>query len=157
MGKNNSINNKFSYALTPFIDYNIVKDAINIPLKYKNHGILEGRLIKNISKKLASYSSAYGYNFLKDPPLVYRLKDIATYIRPALLRRYTYRIQARNNKADIPYFLTDSYLNSVFNDRCRYMSEYFNLNLIRDSIQLKRIYTLEYLFNQTSPNIEDVF
>jgi asparagine synthase (glutamine-hydrolysing) len=153
MGKNNSINNKFGYALTPFVDYNIVKDAIRIPLKYKNHGILEGRLIKNISKKLASYPSAYGYNFLDDPPLISRLKDLATYIRPAILRKYSYRIQMRNKKIDLPYYLEQSYLDIIFNTQFKYMSEFFNINSINDNMQFKRICTLEYLFNQISPNI----
>ena len=153
MGKNNSINNKLGYALTPFIDYNIVFDAMKIPLKYKNYGNFEGKLINLISPRLAKYPSAYGYSFNNDAPLKNRLKELATYIRPSYLRKYSYRIQTRQKKLDLPYYLTAPYRKAIQIDEFEYMNNYFDLNTVRDTEQYRRICTLEYLFNQLDPTI----
>ena len=46
MGRNNSLNNRFGWALTPFAEYNVVKESIAIPVRFKNYGVLEARMIK---------------------------------------------------------------------------------------------------------------
>ena len=75
MGKNNRVNNRFGPALTPFIDVNVVPDAVAIPLRYKNSGRFGGRMIALLSPELAAYPSDYGHSFTEDPPLARRLRD----------------------------------------------------------------------------------
>ena len=58
MGRNNGVNNALGYALTPFIDANVVPDANISPLKYKNSGKLEAAMIRQISPSLACSSIA---------------------------------------------------------------------------------------------------
>ena len=69
MGRNNGVNNALGYALTPFIDANVVPDANSAPIGFKNFGRLEAAMIRMISPSLATYDSAYGHNFDGDPPL----------------------------------------------------------------------------------------
>ena len=63
MGKNTSVDNRFSSALTPFSDPNVLKDAMCIPIRHKSHGRFEAELIRSVSSSLASYTSVYGHSF----------------------------------------------------------------------------------------------
>ena len=87
MGKNNSVNNRLGPALTPFIDANIVPDALALPMRYKNSGLFEGRLIRRAMPSLAVYESDYGHSFAVDPPLRRRIGDWTVRARPPRLRR----------------------------------------------------------------------
>ncbi len=153
MGKNNSVNNRLGYALTPFIDYEIVKRAIRIPLKYKNHGRFEAALIQAVSPALAAYASAYGHNFSGPPGLRHRLSDQLTLRRPTRLRRYLYRIKARRLTGERPYPLDKAYLETVMDAQFPYLGELFRVQANRDNAQYNRMCTLEYLFQKTSAQL----
>lgn len=153
MGKNNSVNNRFGYALTPFIDYRIVKDAVAIPMKFKNFGNFEGMLINRINSRLAAYPSAYGHSFSHEAPLEKKLKEVATYMRPSILRKYLFRIKTRKSKAVLPYYLSPEYRGNVLQDGFVYGHEFFKTNLINDNEQFNRLCTLEYVFQRLSPNV----
>ncbi len=150
MGKNNSINNRLGYALTPFIDYEIVKQAIRVPLTYKNYGAFEAALIREVSPALASYPSDYGHNFMSGPGIRHKLADQMTLLRPPRLRRYLYRIKARRLPEYRPYLLSDEYLSRVMDTGFPYLGEMFRVRENRDNAQYNRICTLEYLFQKTS-------
>ncbi len=147
MGRNTSINNRFGWALTPFVDHNIVRPAMAIPLGYKNHGRFEARLIREISPDLARYPSSYGHGFATDPPLGRVLKDWATYIRPTYLRKYSYRIRMRKRR-EFPYYLTKTYSGTCIDLKFPYMSQYFKIDKVTDPEHYNRICTLEYLFRE---------
>jgi len=147
MGRNNSVNNRFGYALTPFIDYAIVKSAISIPTQEKYFGRFEARLIRGVSPALAAYDSAYGHDFSGDVPWPKVIKEFATYVRPPRLRRYSYSVQNRLRKKNLPYTLTQNYLNRVLSD-LPYMRAFFQVEYVRDPAQLNRICTLEYLMQR---------
>jgi asparagine synthase (glutamine-hydrolysing) len=148
MGKNNSINNRLSWTLTPFVDYAIVRDSITIPIAYKNHGRLEAALIRAINPALAHYSSAYGHDFSSEPPLSRVVKDYSTFLRPSFVRRYTYRIRNRwgNWRKAHPYYLDESYLRTVVDVDFPYMSGFFQIDQLREAGAYNRCCTLEYLF-----------
>jgi asparagine synthase (glutamine-hydrolysing) len=63
MGRNNSVNNKIGFALTPFITQSLIERALRLPLRQKNTGRFEARLIREINPRLAAYPSAYGHSF----------------------------------------------------------------------------------------------
>jgi asparagine synthase (glutamine-hydrolysing) len=150
MGKNNSINNRFSWTLTPFINWRVVKDAVSIPPAYKKHGRLEAALIQAINQTLAQYPSVYGHNFAEEPPLARILSDYSTILRPPFLRRYTYRIRNRwaHRPAARSYYLSDNYLCTVVDIAFPYMSAFFHVDKLAESRAFNRCCTLEYLFER---------
>ena len=152
MGRNNSLNNRFGHALTPFIDYAIVKDSVRVPLKYKNFGKFESSMIRTVSPSLAAYGSAYGHNFMADPPASTVAKELATYYRPAWLRRYSFRIQHRHKQEARTRYLQPPYLAEVLPDNFDYMGKYMHVNKLKDNAQFNRACTLEYLFRNCSPS-----
>jgi len=55
--------NQFCYFLAPFFDSRIALQSYYIPIKFKNNGYFEAKLIKEIDIELAKIVSNYGYNF----------------------------------------------------------------------------------------------
>ena len=154
MGRNNSANNRLGPALTPFIDENVVPDTLSLPLRVKNFGRFEGRLIREINPRLAAYDTVYGHGLADDPPLKRILKDLKTYARPPLLRRFTYRLKNRR-PAPRPYWLGDDYLGRVIDLEFPYARRLFEVARVCDNEQYNRICTLEYLFQRYQPAYPD--
>jgi asparagine synthase (glutamine-hydrolysing) len=150
MGKNNSINNRFGFAMTPFMEKKLIGNAARIPIRYKNYGLFQARLINRISPSLASYNSAYGHNFVGKPSFKRRLNENLTTYRPALLRKYAYDIKYYISKFTFPYYLQEEYLSKCINTTFPIMSKYFHIDKIKDTAQFNRICTLEYLFAKTN-------
>ena len=150
MGRNNSVNNRLGYALTPFIEHVLIESTVAIPIAQKNYGRFEANLINTINPQLAAYPSDYGHDFSGEPPLLRKLKDLSTILRPPMLRKYTYRVKTRRNPSCLPYTLTPSYIATVIDRNCPYMRNFIHIDHIRDTEQLNRIFTLEYLFQKTN-------
>ena len=148
MGNNNSINNRLGSALTPFIDYAIVKDALSVPLQAKNFGQFEANLINAVSPDLAAYDSSYGHNFVGKVPTKRKMQDCSTYAKPTIMRRYVYRLKMKLKDKDVPYFLSAQYLKNVLKDEFPNMSYFFRVAQVRDDQQYNRICTLEYLLQE---------
>lgn len=144
-GRNTALNNHFGPALTPFLEINVVREAMRVPLGYKNHGIFEAALIAQIDPALARYPSVYGHDFQKAPPLTRRLKDWLTYIRPPLVRRFSYRLKNRFRKPHPHQWLMGAYRAAYLPQGTPVMSEFFQVEAMTDSAQLNRLLTLEYL------------
>jgi hypothetical protein len=150
MGRNNSVNNRFGRAVTPFIEPELIKLALQIPLRFKNHGIFEAALIDAIDPRLASYPSVYGQTFDRPPPWRRVLKDQATLRRPTYLRRFSYRLQNRLRRPEMTPLLSKEYLSTVIDASFPIMRRYFKIEQVMSSLEMNRICTLEYLF-QTYP------
>lgn len=154
MGQNNSINNRLGYALTPFIEYSVVRDAVKVPIKYKNFGHFEANMIRAVDARLAGYPSSYGHNFIKSPPPRRIAKDLVTHLRPCWLRGSIYRIRNRLRHSGQPVWLSAAYRQAVMDDDFPYLRHWFQVGRIHDSQQLNRICTLEYLFQKIGPRID---
>ena len=154
MGKNNGINNQLGWALTPFIDANVVPSALVVPLRFKNAGRLEARMIRSVDPALAAYASDYGHSFAADPPLGYRLKDRVNRLRPPWLRRYSYRLK-RRDRTDWPYYLAADYLTQVIDTDFPYMRRFFAVDCIADPEQFNRLASLEYLLQHSAAELPD--
>ncbi len=154
MGKNNSINNRLGFMLTPFIDLLIVRLALQIPLAEKNFGKFQASLIQTIDPVLAAYPSDYGHSFVEAPNLKHKVKDMATICRPIWLRRRSYRLKNRRRQLHLPYWLSPSYLQQVMAADFPYMQQYFQLDNVTDSAMYARICTLEYLCQQLQPKAD---
>lgn len=144
-GRNTSVNNRFGWALTPFTDFAVVRDAFRIPLKYKNFGRFEAALIHATSPQLAAYDSGYGHNFSGPPPLRRIAKDLATILRPTSLRRLSYRLKHRR-PVTYPYYLQQPYIETVLDPSFPAMSAFLHMDRINDVTLFNRACTLEYLF-----------
>jgi asparagine synthase (glutamine-hydrolysing) len=144
-GRNTSINNRLGYALTPFIDHAVVRSALLTPLEFKQHGSFEAALIASVSPTLAGYPSDYGHDFRSPVPWRRRIKDAATLFRPALMRRYSYRIKQRLRRPTLPSHLRLPYLNALGLHGFPEMTRFFRMDRIRDLHQLNRICTLEFM------------
>ena len=154
LGRNTSTNCKFGLALTPFVDHLLTRVSNVIPIKYKNHGNFQGRLINATCPRIARYPSDYGHDFSSDAPLRSRIADLGTFLRPPLARKYTYNIKnhLRKPPADQNYLLGEDYLDTIINTKQVFLSHYFNIDNIKDVEQLQRIYTLEYFFKKIPPS-----
>ena len=95
MARNTSINCRLGYAMTPLVEPAIVRAALSTPLRLKNLGTFEAALIRRIDPKLASYPSAYGRAFDREPSAKARLAFALTLLRPPRLRRYVFRVKNR--------------------------------------------------------------
>jgi asparagine synthase (glutamine-hydrolysing) len=146
MGRNNSLNNRLGYAVTPFIEPALVAAAAKIPLRYKNHGRFEAALIAAADPALARYPSVYGPDFASPPSWRQRLKDWATYARPTWLRRYSFRYKTRARPR--PALLSAPYLEQAVDPALPRMRRFFRPERMHGNEQFARVCTLEYLFQR---------
>ncbi len=156
MGHENSIDNRFSWSVTPFVDQNIVEDAIAIPLKYKKYGRFEARMIREVSPTLASYVSAHGHDFLHEPALSRKVKDAVTVLRKTCLPMSSYRLKNRLRRlrhTAFPYYLQKDYLRTVIDVEFPYLTKLFHIRNVNDPDAFARICTLECLFQEYQPRL----
>ncbi len=144
MGKNNSVNNRLGPALIPFIDVNVVPDALRLPLRYKNSRMFEARMIREISPSRAKHLSDYGHSFDVDPPLARRLRHRMVFLRPPR-RRLSFRIKNRSLPG-LPYWLTRDYTGRVIDPEMPVMRRFLGMDRVNNADHLNGIYSLEYLF-----------
>lgn len=148
-GRINNINNTYGYVALPFLERQVTEHASVIPIAWKNHGVYEAELIRRADPRLASYPSGYGHDFSGPPPLVRRLTDYATYLRPPWLRRFAYRVKNRVRRpAELPDYLQQEYRDAALPGGVQIMTELFQLDRVTDPAQTARILTLEYLARQ---------
>lgn len=148
MGRNNSLNSRFGSALTPFIDEQLVREAAEVPLAYKNFGVLEARLIALASPALAAYTSEYGFAFDKHPPLSARVKGRIANSRPPVLRRYVFRVRNRRGRLRPLSMVSPAVLNAVMAPGFPRTRLLFNAERMADTAQFNRLCTLEYLLQK---------
>ncbi|HVN64492.1 MAG TPA: hypothetical protein VMT58_07625 [Candidatus Binataceae bacterium] len=148
-GRENSINNRWGYSVLPFFEYRTVKEALRIPVRYKEFGNFEAAMIRRADPSLARHASNYGHDFTGNRPLVGAIQDVATYVRPPWLRRLTFPAKAlvkgREPRSSV---LSDSLLERVLDPRFPRMSRYFRVDRITSTDQFARICTLEYALDK---------
>lgn len=86
MGVNNSVTARHGYYATPLVDLTSVRLALRVPLRWKNAGALQSRLIAALHPGIAAQPSAYGFRFDVGPGWKARLGEWATCARPVRLR-----------------------------------------------------------------------
>jgi len=148
MGKNNTINNRFGFAVTPFTQSGLLRLARDIPLAEKYDGLFQANVIQQMDAKLASYLSDYGYNFSDPVPAKNKLKNRLNLYRPFLLRRHAFALKNRKRKISLPACFQHEYISRAIDPACPIMSRYIDLHKVNSLEQLNRIYTLEYLFSR---------
>ena len=152
MGMNNSMNNRLSYSLTPFIDHEIVLAAARIPANYKDSGNFESRLIQNVNRQLAAYSSAYGFDFVKGPGTINKILEKIMHQKPAWLRRNSFIVKNRLRGVARPEHLTTRYIQNVFPNGLQHLERFFVAENLADSGQFNRALTVSYLMQRYPPS-----
>ncbi|MCW0200504.1 MAG: asparagine synthase [Rhodanobacter thiooxydans] len=86
MGVNNSVAVRHGYYATPLVDLASVRLALRVPLRWKNAGALESRLVAALHPAIAAEPSAYGFRFDVGPGWRARLAEWTACARPVRLR-----------------------------------------------------------------------
>lgn len=86
MGVNNSVAVRHGYYATPLVDLEFVRLSQRLPLRWKNAGELQSRLITALHQDIAAQPSAHGFSFDVGPGWKARLAEKATCARPVWLR-----------------------------------------------------------------------
>lgn len=86
MGVNNGIAQRSGYFTTPLVDLELVRMASEVPLRWKNAGRLESRLIARLHADIAKHPSNYGFAFSEGPDARARRREWAMCSRPIFAR-----------------------------------------------------------------------
>lgn len=86
MGVNNSVGVRHGYYATPLVDLGLVRMAKQLPLRWKNAGVFQSRLVAALHPGVAAQPSAYGFRFDDGPGWKPRLAERLVCARPPTLR-----------------------------------------------------------------------
>ena len=151
MSRTTNLDNRFGYSLLPFLDFNVMKRGVCVPLRFKHFGKFEAAMLRAIDPKLAAYESIYHQSFAQNPSIFHMLRDVSTYLRPPWLRRYTYRIKAqvRLRRPQMTSGVFDrNYLERVIDPSFPETSIFIDPKKNFNVEQYNRICTLEYFLER---------
>jgi asparagine synthase (glutamine-hydrolysing) len=145
-GKEISLEGRYGAYLMPFLDQHVAEAGIEIPMKLKNAGVFEARLLQAIDPELARQPSAYGHDFASPPSLRHRFSEWSTRVRPAWVRQKSYALQRRLRPLEDEHggLLTLDYMRRVVDLDYPVMRRFFRPEAITDSSVMRRIACLEY-------------
>ncbi|CAM5365045.1 hypothetical protein RLIN73S_07102 [Rhodanobacter lindaniclasticus] len=86
MAVNNSVALRYGYYATPLVDPKSVAMAWQVPLQWKDAGLLEGRLINALHAGVAGQMSEYGFRFSDGPTIKARVHAWMDRSRPVWAR-----------------------------------------------------------------------
>jgi asparagine synthase (glutamine-hydrolysing) len=146
-GREISLEGRYGAYLMPFLDRDVVAEAMTLPLGLKNAGRFEAMLLNAIDPELAGLPSAYGHDFAGAPALGHRLEEWSTRVRPVWLRQRSYELRRRLGPVADEHggLLGPEYLGRVIDLDYPILRRFFNVERIRDSGLMRRIANLEYL------------
>lgn len=145
-GREISLEGRHAAYLMPFLDHQVVAEAMQIPVRLKNAGRFEANLLAAIDPSLASRPSAYGHDFTVPPTRLHRFSEWSTRIRPAWLRQKSYALRRRRGPMADEHggLLSAEYLGRVVDLDFPIMRRFFHPERIDDSGLMRRIACLEY-------------
>lgn len=146
-GREISLEGRHAAYLMPFLDHQVVAEAMTLPMSLKHCGRFEAMLMAAIDPALARLPSAYGHHFAEPPGLRHRLSEWTSRIRPAPLRQRSYELQRRLRRGVPPpsRLMAPEYLGRVIDLDYPFMRRFFHIDRIADEGMLMRIANLEYL------------
>ncbi|HEY0269940.1 MAG TPA: hypothetical protein VGC10_03015 [Sphingomonas sp.] len=145
-GREISVEARYSPYLMPFLDHRIVAEAMTLPMRQKEAGVFEARLLDAIDPALARQPSAYGHDFATPPSFRHRFDEWATRVRPFWLRRNSYVIQRRLRPLADEHggLFSPDYMGRVVDLEFPAMRRFFRMENVTDSGLWRRIACLEY-------------
>lgn len=154
-GREMSMVGRFGAYFVPFCEYAVTREAANIPVRWRTHGVFQSRLLERISPRLAAYPSAYGHSFTAPPGWRHRLADALSLYRPPWLRRHSFRMKRTLMRAENPRrgLLAPEFLGKVIDPSFPAMRKFFDLSRPIHPEQFRSIATLEYLARHTAARL----
>ncbi|MGZ8998103.1 MAG: hypothetical protein ACXW2T_04510 [Allosphingosinicella sp.] len=145
-GREISLESRFGAYLMPFLDQQLVAEAMRLPLELKNSGVFEAQLLCSIDPELARLPSAYGHDFAGPPDWRHRLSEWSTRVRPIALRQRSYALRRRLGPVADEHggLLGAEYMGRVVDLEFPVMRQFFRTDRITDSGMMRRIANLEY-------------
>lgn len=146
-GREISLEGRYSPYLMPFLDHQVVAQAMTIPLALKHAGRFEAALLNAIDPQLAAQPSAYGHDFSGPPSRKHSFGEWSTRIRPVWVRQHTYALRRRLGPMGDEHggLLSPDYMSRVIDLDFPAMRRFFRMDAITDSGLWRRIANLEYL------------
>jgi asparagine synthase (glutamine-hydrolysing) len=146
-GREISLEGRYGAYLMPFLDHQVVAEAMRVPMALKNAGRFEAMLIDALDPRLASLPSSYGHDFSGPPNARHRLSEWATRIRPAWLRQRSYALRRRIERGPAAPggLMHPDYLGRTIDLDFPVMRRFFKVERITDEGLLQRVACLEYL------------
>ena len=146
-GREISLEGRYGAYLMPFLDHQVVAEAMTLPMALKHAGRFEAMLINRLDPALARLPSAYGHDFTGPPGVRHRFEEWSTRIRPVWLRQKSYAIRRRLQRVPDTHggFMDAAYLGRVIDLDYPAMRRFFHTDRIADTGLLRRIACLEYL------------
>lgn len=146
-GREISLEGRYSPYLMPFLDHQVVAQAMTIPLAFKHAGRFEAALLNAIDPQLAAQPSAYGHDFAGLPSCKHRFGEWSTRVRPVWVRQHTYALRRRLGPMGDEHggLLSPDYMNRVIDPGFPAMRRFFRMEAVTDSGLWRRIANLEYL------------
>lgn len=143
-GRDAQINQRFGNMFFPFLEHVAISDTARVPVRLKDLGHLQGRMIARVSERLANYPSDYGFTLNGPRPFKYRLKTWLGTQRPPALRKRSYRLLHRKRQARAGV-LSNEYLSRVIDTDFPIMRTLFRMDAVNSADQFGQIAALEYL------------
>lgn len=153
-GRDASINQRFGPMFFPYLEHAAISNTAKIPIRHKDLGRLQGRMIAHVSQRLADYPSDYGFALDGPRPLKYRLKTFLGTQRPPALRKASFRLTHRSPEPRTGA-LAPEYLGRVIDLDYPVMRKLFRMDGINSAIQYGLIATLEYLGQRYGLDVAD--
>jgi asparagine synthase (glutamine-hydrolysing) len=149
MGVNNSVAVRYGQFATPLVDLTLVRDACLLPLRWKNAGRFEARLIAALHPAIASAPSAYGFRFDRGPGFRARASEWATLCRPVFARPWIGAARRALQGARVPRTLIERW-RSVFPGEWR-LDDVLDLERLPDRSSFARALAVEVVSRELGP------
>jgi asparagine synthase (glutamine-hydrolysing) len=145
-GREISLEGRYGAYLVPFLDRDVVAEAMTLPLGLKNSGRFEAMLLEAIDPELARLPSVYGHDFATPPSFRHRFDEWSTRVRPVWLRQKSYALRRRLGPVADEHggLLSPDYMGRVVDLDYPVMRRFFHVERINDSSLMRRIANLEY-------------
>jgi hypothetical protein len=145
-GREISLEGRYGAYLVPFLDRDVVAEAMTLPLALKNAGRFEAMLLEAIDPALARLPSVYGHDFATPPTFRHRFDEWSTRARPVWLRQKSYALRRRLGPVADEHggLLGADYMGRVVDLDYPAMRRFFHVERINDSSLMRRIANLEY-------------
>lgn len=147
-GTNQSLKGRFTHSFTPLMDVEFVQESFRIPMKYRNFGALNMKLIVHLDLHLAKQTSNYGYNFYDGPDVKQKTKELLRIHTPLMIRPLLRKYLRKRLPETQPSILRSDIISKMFQNDNFILDEYFHLENLDSLNMLSRFYTVEYYFRR---------
>lgn len=150
MSPDNQDNNLLAPALVPYTDPALTELALGLPQRWRDDGIFEAALIRELDPELAAHMSSYGWRFSASPPQRVRMRRRLKQAMPGFLRRRWQRrvVNQALATANLPAWLDKDHEAALLGNGPRLMDEFVHVDRVRTAIQRNVVLSLELLLRE---------